>query len=96
MYEGKKCIVRCQGAGVFFAEVVSLDGQTAELHDARRIWYWAGAASLSQLAQEGVKNPRSCKFTVTVPLMTVTGVLEVIPCTDAAVESINGVPVWKM
>ena len=46
MYEGKKCIVRCQGAGVFFAEVASLDGQTAELHDARRIWYWAGAASL--------------------------------------------------
>lgn len=96
MYEGKKCIVRCYGAGVFFAEVVSLDGQTAQLRDARRIWYWAGAASLSQLAQEGVKFPRDCKFTVTVPMMTVTGVLEVIPCTDNAIESINGVPVWKM
>lgn len=96
MYEGKKCIVRCYGAGVFFAEVAAIDGQTAQLRDARRLWYWDGAASLSQLAQEGVKKPRSCKFTVTVPMMTVTGVLEVIPCTDEAIESINGVPVWKM
>lgn len=81
---------------MFFAEVETIDGQTAQLRDARRIWYWDGAASLSQLAQEGVKRPQNCKFTVTVPMMTVTGVLEVIPCTDEAIESINGVPVWKM
>ena len=96
MYEGKKCIVRCYGAGVFFAEVEAIDGQTAQLRNARRLWYWDGAASLSQLAQEGVKKPRSCKFTVTVTMMTVTGVLEVIPCTDEAIKSINGVPVWKL
>ena len=96
MYEGKKCIVRCYGAGVFFAEVEAIDGQTAQLRNARRLWYWNGAASLSQLAQEGVTKPRDCKFTVTVPMMTVTGVLEVIPCTDEAIKSINGVPVWKL
>ena len=96
MYKGKKCIVRCYGAGVFFAEVEAIDGQTAQLRNARRLWYWNGAASLSQLAQEGVTKPRDCKFTVTVPMMTVTGVLEVIPCTDEAIKSINGVPVWKL
>lgn len=97
MYNGKKCIVRCSRAGVFYAEVASLDPATgmAELRDARRLWYWDGAASLSQLAQEGVKEPQNCQFTVTVPLMTVLGVIEVIPCTEEAVASIDGVPVWK-
>lgn len=95
MYDNQPCIVRCYGAGVFFARVESLKGKTARLRDARRLWYWDGAASLSQLAIEGVKAPQNCKFTVTVPAMTVTQVLEVIPCTDEAVASINGVDVWK-
>ena len=95
MYENQFCIVRCDRAGVFFARVESLDGQTAQLRDARRIWYWDGAASLSQLAMEGTKAPGNCKFTVTVPQMTVTQVIEVIPCTEQAIASINGVGEWK-
>lgn len=96
MPENKFCIIRCNRSGVFFAKVRKLEGDVAELAEARRLWYWDGAASLSQLAMEGVKRPGNCKFTVTVPAMTVLGVIEVIPCTDEAVESIKGVPVWKM
>lgn len=96
MPDNKFCIIRCNRAGVFFAKVRKLDGDVAELAESRRLWYWDGAASLSQLAMEGVKLPGNCKFTVTVPAMTVLGVIEVIPCTDEAVESIKGVPVWKM
>lgn len=96
MYDNQFCIVRCDRAGVFFARVESLDGQTAQLRDARRLWYWEGAASLSQLAEEGTKRPAGCRFTVTVPQMTVMQVIEIIPCTAQAVESIQGVPVWKM
>lgn len=96
MYENQFCIVRCYGAGVFFARVESLDGQTAQLRDARRIWYWAGAASLSQLATEGTKAPGDCKFTVTVPQMTVTQVIEIIPCSEQAIASIGGVKEWKI
>lgn len=96
MYENQFCIVRCYGAGVFFARVKSLEGQQAELCDARRLWYWDGAASLSQLAEEGTKRPDNCKFTVTVPTMTVTQVLEIIPCSEKAIESISGVPAWKI
>lgn len=96
MPENKFYIIRCNRAGVFFAKVRKLDGDVAELTESRRLWYWDGAASLSQLAMEGVKRPGNCKFTVTVPAMTVLGVIEVIPCTDEAVESIKGVPVWKM
>ena len=95
MYDNQFCIVRCYGAGVFMARVESLEGQTAQLRDARRLWYWDGAASLSQLALEGVKNPGGCKFTVTVPVMTVTQVIEIIPCSEQAVASIGQVKEWK-
>ncbi|MBQ9719388.1 MAG: hypothetical protein IJV64_01705 [Oscillospiraceae bacterium] len=96
MYDNQFCIVRCYAAGVFFTRVESQDGATAQLRDARRLWYWEGAASLSQLAMEGVKAPENCKFTVTVPQMTVMQVIEIIPCTEEAVRSINGVKEWKM
>lgn len=91
----QKYIVRCNGAGVFYAEIKERRGSEADLVNARRLWYWDGAASLSQLALEGVKRPKSCKFTVTVPEMTVLGVIEVIPCTEEAVECINEVPEWR-
>lgn len=89
------CIIRCRDAGVFFAKVKERNGDEAILAECRRIWYWKGAASISQLAMEGVSDPRLCKFTVIVPEMTVLGVIEIIPCTDAAVNSIQGVSVWR-
>ena len=93
--KNQKYIVRCDRAGVFFAEIAERRGSEADLVNARRLWYWEGAASLSQLAMEGVKKPRSCKFTVTVPSMTVLGVIELIPCSEQAVKSIDGVSEWK-
>lgn len=94
--KSKYAIVRCQGAGVFLAQVVkrSKDGLQASLKDSRRLWYWSGAASLSQLAVEGTKKPHECKFPIAVPEMEVTGVLEIIPVTAAAKESLDGVAVW--
>lgn len=88
------CIIRCDRAGVFFAQIESRKGDEATLINARRIWYWNGAASLSQLAVDGVSKPKDCKFTVTVERMTVLGVIEIIPCTDKAVECIKAVPEW--
>ncbi len=88
-------IIRADRAGVFFGHIKSREGSEVVLTDVRRIWYWDGACSLSQLATEGTKKPNECKFTVTVPKMTVLGVIEVIPCTDRAVESIMAVKEWK-
>ena len=93
--KNQKYIIRCDRAGVFYAEIKERRGSEADLVNARRLWYWEGAASLSQLATEGTKAPRNCKFTVTVPSMTVLGVIETIPCSKAAVQSIDGVPEWK-
>lgn len=93
--KNQKYIIRCDRAGVFYAEIKVRRGSEADLVNARRLWYWDGAASLSQLATDGVTAPRNCKFTVTVPEMTVLGVIEVIPCTEDAVKCINEVPEWR-
>lgn len=98
MYEGKKCVVRCDGAGVFFAEIKKWTPETgvATLKDARRLWRWDGASECLQLAAEGTKNPRDCKFTMVVPEVTVARVLEVSPCSAAAAASLEKVPAWKI
>ena len=96
MYENQFCVVRTDRAGVFFAKVDKLEGSTAQLRDARRLWRWYGATECLQLAQEGVKQPGDCKFTLTVPTLTVLGVIEVIPCTEAAAKILAGVKTWKM
>lgn len=94
----KKTIIRTYSAGVFFGEVTKQEntpaGVIVTIQNCRRIWYWNGAASLSELAMSGVKRDDS-KFSVVVPEMVVAGVIEIIPCTDKAVESIENVPVWK-
>lgn len=93
--DGQKCIVRTEHAGVFYGVITEMEGQTAEVKDCRRIWYWSGAASLSEMALSGVKRPRDCKFSVTVSSIVVMGVKEILPCTEDAVKSIESVPVWK-
>jgi hypothetical protein len=88
-------IVRTQSAGIHFGILVSRKGSEVVLSDTRRIWYWDGAASLSQLALHGVSRPMSCKFTVTLPEITLLGAIEIIPCSDAASKIILAVPEWK-
>ena len=93
---GKYYMVRSYSAGVFMGKIKSRKGKEAVLTDARRIWYWSGAASLSQLATEGTSNPSGCKFPCSVPQVTLTEVIELIPMTAKAKQSIDGVPVWKL
>lgn len=39
--------------------------------NARCLWYWDGAASLMQLAMEGVTAPQNCKFTMPADEVTI-------------------------
>lgn len=89
------CMVRTCSAGVFAGYIQSRDGAEAVLRDARRIWYWDGAASLSQLARDGTSKPENCKFPDAVDRVILTGVIEIIPMTEKARKSIAGVPVWR-
>lgn len=73
----------------------SLEGQVAVLEGARRMFRWAGAASLSQLAQEGTKDPNRCKFPVEVDEVMLLEVIEILSVTSAAQKNIAAVPVWS-
>lgn len=93
---GKKVIIRGDRSGVEFGTLISHNGQEVTLMNARRLWYWDGAASLSQLAVDGVSRPENCKFTVTVKSITILDAIEVIPCTRKAINSIEGVKEWEL
>ena len=88
-------IARSSQAGVFAGNLKSRDGKEVVLTDARRLWYWAGAASLSQLAVRGTSLPGKCKFPVAVPSVTLTEVSEILDVTPEAEISIKAVPEWK-
>lgn len=88
-------IVRTYSAGVFAGTLFAKDGQEVTLKNARRIWFWDGAASLSQLAMEGTTKPENCKFPCAVTEITLMQVIEIIPCTKKAIKSIEGVKIWK-
>jgi hypothetical protein len=88
-------IVRTNRAGVFFGKVEKRDGSTVVLSNARRLWYWEGAASLSELAQFGTANAGGCKFPCSVNEVELFDVLEIISVTDEAAASIDKVKEWK-
>jgi len=87
-------IIRSSDSGVHAGWLVS-GGTTCVMRKARRLWRWSGAASLSELAMHGVKNPTECKFPCEVDSITVHGVCEEIPCTEKARLSIARVEIWS-
>ena len=87
-------IVRTFSAGVFAGYLESRNGREVVLTNARRLWYWAGAASLSEMAMSGTKLPAECKFPVAVDRVLLLEAIEILDCTEAARTSIEGVPVW--
>ena len=95
MKKGQYCMVRTYSAGVFAGTIVSRKGKEVLLKNARRIWYWTGAASLSQLAMSGTSQPEKCKFPEPVSEVILTEVIEIIPITAMAKKSIEGVAIWK-
>ena len=92
----KYCIVRTYSAGVFAGYLATRVGKEVTLRCARRLWYWAGSASLSQLAMEGTKRPAECKFPCPVDTVILTEAIEILPVTAQAKASIEEVPVWEI
>ncbi len=89
------CIIRTYSAGVHAGYLADRDGEEVVLVNARRIYYWAGAATLSEMANEGVAKPDECKFPATVAKIILTNAIEIIPCTERARVSLQNVPVWS-
>ena len=95
MKKAKYVIVRTYSAGVFAGYLKSRKGREVVLTNARRLWYWAGAASLSQLAVDGTRNPESCKFPASVSSVTLLEAIEILDVTPKAQASIEAVPTWE-
>lgn len=88
-------IARGSNSGVHAGLLVSRNGSEVELKDARRIWYWKGAATLSELAERGTRCPAECKFPIAVSKVVKTDVCEVLSVSAKARKSIESVPVWS-
>lgn len=95
----KYVIVRSYGAGVFAGYLKQKDtkGDKTDvvILESKRIYYWSGAASLSQLAVDGTSQPKNCKIPVAIPEHEVMNVIEIIPVSEKAKKSIEECPVWK-
>jgi hypothetical protein len=92
---GKKIIARIDRAGVFHGTLAAKDAETTTMTDVRRIYYWRGALSVTDMSVTGVKAGSK----VTVPAKRVefetAKVIELIECTDKASKSIESIEPWK-
>ena len=89
-------IVRTYSAGVFAGYLENRKGKEVKLSNARRLWYWDGAASLSQLAVDGVSKPKNCKFPIEVPIVELMEAIEILPVSEKAKNAIASVKTWEM
>jgi len=88
-------IVRTYSAGVFAGFLAKRNGKEVTVKQARRLWYWKGAASLSQLATDGTSCPSECKFPCAVESIDLTEAIEILSCTEIAKNSIKEVKTWE-
>ena len=93
MNEDRK-IVRTYSAGVFFGTVENRNGQNVIMRNARRLWRWEGASSLSELAVKGVSRIDGCKFPMAVDRIELLQCIEILDVTNAAATIIDEVPIW--
>lgn len=91
----KYVIARTYSAGVFAGYLKHRDGKEVTLVGARRLWYWKGAETLSELAMKGTRNPDGCKFACAVDEVLLTELIELLDVTEEAQASIEGVPEWR-
>lgn len=96
----KYYIVRGDRSGVFFGNIKSREPQRdgkaeVTMNNVRRLYYWDGAASISQLAKEGTVKPNNCKFTVTVDEVLILDAIEINVCSEEAVKNIKAISEWK-
>lgn len=74
---GDFVLIRTYSAGVHFGTLMHRDGQEVHLKDARRLWSWSGALSLSEVAMKGIKINES-KISVLVDEIVLTQAIEII------------------
>ena len=91
---GKKIIARIDRAGVFHGTLDYIDNEIIRIKDARRIYYWNGALSVTDIAAKGITGGK-----VTIPVTTVEfmsgKIIELNECSEEASKSIEAIKPWK-
>ena len=88
-------IIRTYSAGVHFGYLKKAQDKRVELVNSRRVWQWAGACSLSQMAVDGIQNSTASKISVELQSIILTEVIEIIPTTQKAKDNLQNQPIWK-
>jgi len=81
-------LVRTYSAGVHFGKLKSRNGTEATLTDARRIWRWRGANTLSEVATKGVAQEYT-RISEPVPEILLTQAVEIIPVSGEALATMG-------
>lgn len=92
---GKKCIIRTYTAGVHYGEIVEKSGTEVIVKNSRRLWQWKAkeSISLSAVAKFGIDQSGS---KICAPVDSIwLDAIELIPCTDDAIKSIEGAEIVK-
>jgi hypothetical protein len=94
-------IVRAKDSGVHVGTLLD-DGVKSGwvvLENSRRIWYWAGASTIDEIAVYGLNPERAhhSKIAVSVPRKRIrySDVCEIVECEAAGRASIDGIPPWR-
>lgn len=74
---GDFVLIRTQTAGVHFGTLVDRDGQEVHLSNARRLWSWTGALSLSEIAMKGI-DVQNSKISIAVDEIILPQATEII------------------
>lgn len=88
-------IVRANGAGVFFGKIKERKGTEVLMENARRLYYWSGALSVTDIAKNGVTNPKDCKFTAFIDEVLIFNVVEINKCSEKSIKILVEVAEWK-
>ena len=90
--KSRPVIVRTYSAGVHYGHLVSRRGREVRLTGSRRIYYWTGALSCSELATRGPGAGSRIGDPISV---TLTEAIEIIDCSPAAAKAIEAYPRWE-
>lgn len=93
---GKKVLIRSYSSGIHFGTLEQAqplqDRLITKLLNSRRIHYWNGACSCSQIAEDGITSGR---VAITLPTLVVADVIEIIPLSERATSNLESQEVWK-
>lgn len=87
-------LVRTHSAGVHYGTLFAREGKEVTLTNARRLWHWRGAFTLSAVATKGVKE--GSIISETVPMILLTEAIEIILLTDQAAQNLMNFPAHEV